>query len=169
MNRQKPNRPLIIIAIIICVGIFLFGLFRSEHSVPKTEIIPTKESTEQTTPSAMDTVNQPSAVGPNGETAPSNTENLPEDLKRDLTEPPPPLPEDMERQLKEPPPELPDDLKAQLNAPPAPLPPDMQKQLDSPPPEIPDDIKRAMETPPQPVSIDEVNTPPAEDQGVQNQ
>ena len=85
---------------------------------------------------------------------------LPEEMKQQLTNPPPELPEDLKAQLNAPPPELPEDLKRQLDAPPPDLPPDLKAQLEAPPPEIPEDIKRALETPPRVVSLDEVNNPP---------
>jgi len=56
--------------------------------------------------------------------------------------------------------ELPDDLKRQLESPPPELPDDLKSQLSNPNPEIPEDIRRAMEVPPRKVSIEEVNNPP---------
>ena len=87
--------------------------------------------------------------------------NLPPEMVRQLTSPPPPLPPDMQAQLNAPPPELPEDLKRQLNSPPPTLPPDLQAQLNTPPPPIPEDIQKALETPPRVVDIEEVNNPDA--------
>ena len=87
--------------------------------------------------------------------------NLPPEMVRQLTQPPPPLPPDLKAQLNAPPPELPEDLKRQLNSPPPSLPPDLQAQLNTPPPPIPEDIQKALETPPRVVDIEEVNNPDA--------
>ena len=56
--------------------------------------------------------------------------------------------------------ELPEDLKRQLAAQPAELPDDLKAQLHAPPPELPDDLKQQMLIPPRTVTLDEVNHPP---------
>lgn len=149
--------------ILIAIGALSYFMFSSRNSEPPapSETVEAKSSSTRSNAAAEGDSSSGAGKARTVYTAGPGKipDNLPDDLRKQLTAPPPPIPDDIKRQINSPPPPLPDDLKAQLEAPPPPLPPDLKAQLEAPPPPLPPDIQRALSTPPRVVTEAEVNDP----------
>jgi hypothetical protein len=166
MTRKKSARGVLAPAIIAAAALIYFswGSGRLGSGPTPSAPAPSSPSSAPGAPVVMPApikqqleANSPMAATVNGAQTAAGVQLERQLVKGDVDS----LPEDLKRQLSAPPPELPDDLKRQLSAPPPELPADLKAQLEAPPPELPDDIKQAMTTPPRVVTLDEVNKPPA--------
>lgn len=144
-NKPKKNTTALTL-IIAAVAILYFAYNLKSKKIAESPELNAKQDSKQleqqidmlgelSPPVVENSLNQASS---SSAVAPTETKLTEEQVGIDLNNIPEDLPEDLKQQLTNPP-ELPDDLKAQLEAPPPEIPADILEAMSQPPREVTED------------------------------